>query len=78
MWMSASCRRAFIIASIHVLTHPAVITVRVGKDSGSALTAKYAEVRVSACCSTRFTLVFILDNATAANEAKGKENFVHN
>ena len=69
MWTNVSCQRAFIIASIHVSTHPAVITVHVGKDSGSALTEKYAEVRVSSCCS--FTLFFILDNATAANEARG-------
>ena len=53
-----------------MLTHLAVITVRARKDSGSALTEKYAEVRVHSCCS--FTLFFLLDNAMAANEASGK------
>ena len=55
---------------MHVLTHLAVITVRVGKDSGSALTEKDAEVRVYSCCS--LTSFFILANAMAANEARGK------
>ena len=54
---------------MHVLTRLAVITVRVGKDSGSALTEKDAEVRVYSCCS--FTSFFILDNAMAVNKARG-------
>lgn len=45
MWTNASFLRAFIIASIHVLTLQAAFTVRVGKDSGLALTEKDAEVR---------------------------------
>lgn len=75
MWTNVSCQKAFIIANIPVLTHPAAITVRVGKDSGSALTEKYAEVRGFAYCSS--TLFFILDNATAAKEAMGKRISYH-
>lgn len=56
-----------------MLTHLAVIIVRVGKDSGSVLTEKYAEVRVHSCYSS--TLFFPLDNAMAANEASGERKF---
>lgn len=56
-----------------MLTHLAVIIVRVGKDSGSVLTEKYAEVRVHSCYSS--TLFFPLDDAMAANEARGEREF---